>query len=73
MTVSQDNQPPIAGLIFGWERGLDPWHADGFPSDLRDYAPHQGTIRAEGWFGLDWCGNEIIFVQDGATWEEGQA
>ena len=59
------NHPPEHDwnvLVFKWERGLDPWHADAFPSEFR----HAGTTgeRRAGWLGLDWVGNAIIFVAD---------
>ena len=47
-----------------WERGSDPWHADAFPDEFKERAPHQGK-RAEGWYDIDWCGNVIGFVPDG--------
>jgi hypothetical protein len=47
-----------------WGRGKSPWHADAFPPELSDQAPEQG-MRSDGWFELDWCGNEIGWVPDG--------
>lgn len=68
MVVTADKKPPTGGLIYGWERGPDPWHQDAFPDELRDQAPHMGE-RSIGWFGLDWCGNIILFLPDGSEWE----
>ena len=50
------------GLVFRWERDLDPWHADAFPDEFK----HAGTggRRKAGWGGYDWAGNMIIFVAD---------
>lgn len=64
--VSETVQPPIGGMggsVWSWERGLDPWHEDAFPTELR----HVGTTgrRRAGWFALDHWGNPIGFVTDG--------
>ena len=68
--VRPDEKPPVGGMggsIHDWERGSDPWHRDAFPDEFKDSAPSQGA-RADGWYALDWCGNVIGFVADGATW-----
>lgn len=68
LIIDEHHAPPLAGMggsIHGWERGLDPWHKDAFPNELKDYAPHQGEQRKSGWHGLDLCGNVITFVADG--------
>ena len=73
LITGPDVQPPLKGLggsLHSWERGLDPWHADAFPAEFRQAAPHQGK-RENGWFGLDWCGNPITFVKDGTVFEIG--
>ena len=63
--IGKDTPPAgdWGGLVFSWERCLDPWHADAFPPEFR-YVGTTGP-RREGWEGLDWCGNCIIFVPDG--------
>jgi len=78
--VSKDKKPPVGGMggsIHDWERGLSPWHVDAFAttglSDKQlDNAICVGVakgvergVRQEGWFALDWCGNQIAFVPDG--------
>lgn len=63
-------KPPVGGMggsIHDWERGLSPWHRSAFPDELADQAPEQGDIT-EGWYALDWCGNQIGFIADGSTW-----
>ena len=67
MITGPNQKPPIGGMggsIHSWERGLDPWHRNAFPDELKGSAPNQGE-RKEGWCGLDWCGNWIHFVPDG--------
>lgn len=49
--------------VDSWERSLDPWHEDAFPDEFK-YAGTKGA-RAEGWMGVDWCGNPIVFIADG--------
>jgi hypothetical protein len=70
MIISETQQPPVGGMggsIHSWERSVDPWHADAFPSHLR-YAGTTGERKA-GWDGLDWCGNTVCFVPDGTEIE----
>lgn len=67
MIITTGKKPPTGGLIYDWERGLDPWHCDAFPDELKDQALHSGN-RTTGWFGLDWCGNQIVFAPDGSEW-----
>ena len=67
MTTSEHVKPPVGGMggsIHDWERALDPWHEDAFPDDLKSQAPNRGA-RVSGWMALDWCGNAILFIQDG--------
>jgi len=68
MKITSNKKPPIRGIIFDWERGLDPWHRDAFPDHLRDQAPNQSSNRETGWFGIDWAGNAIVFVPDKTEW-----
>lgn len=63
MIVDKDNPPDLTNAIDKWERGLDPWHRDAFPDEFK-YAGTTGK-RKGGWFGLDWCGNAIVFIPDG--------
>lgn len=49
-------------LINGKE--VDLWHKDAFPDELKHQIKDTGK-RREGWFGLDWCGNAIVFIPDG--------
>uniref|UniRef100_A0A6M3K5S7 Uncharacterized protein n=1 Tax=viral metagenome TaxID=1070528 RepID=A0A6M3K5S7_9ZZZZ len=64
MIVDKDHPPNLTNAIFKWERGLDPWHRDAFPDELKPQLKNTGK-RREGWFGLDWCGNAIVFIPDG--------
>lgn len=67
MTVSSTSHPPagiMGGSVHSYERGVSPWHADAFPDELKHAAPEKG-VRVEGWFALDFCGNEIAFFPDG--------
>ena len=52
-----------------WERGFSPWHRDAFPDEFKNRVPEQGK-RLEGWFGVDWCGNQIGWVPDGTKIDE---
>lgn len=66
--VQPNVKPPVGGMggsVHDWERGLDPWHRDAFPDKFKDSAPNQG-VRSNGWSALDWCGNVIGFLPDGA-------
>jgi hypothetical protein len=80
MITSKLQAPPVGGMggfIHSWERTADPWHRDAFKgtgltdADLDNAlvisleGPIRGGVRAEGWGGLDWCGNLICFVPDG--------
>ncbi len=67
MKVSESHHPPIGimgGSVHSYERGVSPWHIDGFPDELKWCAPERGK-RSSGWHALDWCGNEIGFFPDG--------
>lgn len=78
--VVDKNTPPqhdYYGLVFKWERGVDPFHTTAFPPEFR----HVGTegTRSSGWFGLDYWGNRIFFVADGTlldnelpAWDESE-
>ena len=63
-TTNKDLHPPIPDYGDHWERGTSPWHKDAFPEEFKSSAPEQGA-RKEGWYLIDWCGNEIGFVPDG--------
>ena len=60
-----ENNPPKKEYmsVDSWERSLDPWHEDAFPEEFRHIG--SGGIRKEGWMGIDWCGNPIVFIADG--------
>lgn len=69
--VGPGSPPPIGGMggsIHAWERSKDPWHCDAFPDEFKSQAPNQG-VRAEGWSGLDYWGNEIAWVADGVSFK----
>lgn len=70
MIVGPNNKPPLGGMggsIHDWERGTSPWHRNYFPSELADQAPEQDEL-VEGWYALDWCGNQIGFIADGENY-----
>lgn len=69
MTVSPDIKPFVSGFggtILDWERSLDPWHSDAFPSEFKGAAPRHGK-RRKGWMAVDAFGNSIMFLPDGAA------
>ena len=65
MTISENQKPP-PHPFYGdsYERGLDPWHEDAFPDDLRVKGLNIGQ-RKSGWFLNDDFGNAIQFIADG--------
>lgn len=68
--VTSEAQEPIIKGIFEpdhYERGLDPWHADAMPDEFKGNFP--SGERKAGWFGVDWCGNTVIWVPDGTEME----
>lgn len=66
MTVNEHTPPPENDFVYQWVRGLDPFHPDAFPPELRHQMPKQCN-RKSGWEGLDWVGNMIVFVADGTV------
>jgi hypothetical protein len=62
--VGFDSPPPVPFYGDHWERGVDPWHRDGFPDEFKDLAPSQSYPPGQGWLLIDWCGNVIGFVSD---------
>lgn len=70
MIISENCHPPVGimgGSVHSYERGVSPWHIDAFPDHLKMHAPEKG-MRKNGWYALDWCGNEIGFYPDGMEW-----
>lgn len=62
---------PLRGNVFGamsFERGKDPWHPEAFDeAHQRIFSMRsKAERRAEGWFALDFCGNVLAFIPDGA-------
>lgn len=53
----------MGGSVWDWERGLDPWHRDAFPDELKEQVPLCGE-RKEGWLALDAWGNVIGWQPD---------
>ena len=71
MKVTKDKHPQGMYMsVDHWERGLDPWHVDAFPDEFKDTPTFNRGARKEGWFGVDWVGNPILFVADGEVVEE---
>lgn len=66
MKVTGPEQKPAPHPFYGddYHRGKDPFHADAFPAEFQESAPHKGK-REEGWFLHDAWGNEIGFTPDG--------
>lgn len=61
-----ETQPPPPSNGDTWERGPSPWHKSAFPQEFQDMGV--GTpeeVRPMGWYLVDWCGNQIGWVQDG--------
>lgn len=68
MIVTSDTKPPLGlmgGSIHDWERGKDPFSRECMPDEFQDYFPNVPAAR--GWLALDYWGNAIGFVADGAT------
>lgn len=65
--TSETQEPPPNAATDRYERGLDPWHTDAFPDELKK----AGTTgeRKTGWYPVDWCGNVIGFIADGTEME----
>lgn len=61
----------MGGSIQGLERGLDPWHIEAFPDELKAQMEQVADVtrgeRKGGWFALDYWGNTIGFYRDGST------
>ncbi len=72
MKIVGPNQRPPPHPFYGEydRRGLDPWHKEGFPTELQAAAPRQSAERKSGWFLEDAWGNEIGFVLDGTPFNE---
>ena len=68
-TTSEKLRPPPTWYGDEYERSLDPWHRDAFPSELAHAAPNQATPRKSGWMALDGIGNPIGFFPDGTDVE----
>ena len=69
MKTSKTQKPP-PHIFYGdnYERGLDPWHEDAFPDELKYSALSTGK-RSEGWFLLDAWKNPIGFTPDGTEFK----
>lgn len=66
--VRADEKPPVGGMggsIHDWQRGTNPFARSAMPPEFQSRFPD--VPAAEGWLALDWCGNVITFVADGAT------
>lgn len=64
MIVDELNPPPYSYMCYGgsyWERSLDPWHPDAFPSEFNFKS---NSRRKGGWMLIDWIENPIGFVSD---------
>jgi hypothetical protein len=75
MIVDKDTPPPLRSAMsaVAWERCGDPFHVDAFKGtgvDLDKAICIGGEIskgvRREGWMALDWCGNPVGWIHDGA-------
>jgi len=69
--VSETQEPVILGIFQPdhYERGLDPWHVDAMPDKFKEMPNWNRGERAKGWFGVDWCGNTVVWVPDGTEIE----
>ena len=70
MTTNETQQPPENDFVTSWERSADPFHADAFPSEFKHAG--SGGERKQGWMGVDWCGNSVMFVPDGTEFTPGE-
>ncbi len=68
MIVNEHTKPANYLSVVNWERGTDPFHRSAMPKGFEQFA-NNGDL-ANGWFGIDWCGNQICFVRDGTEVEE---
>lgn len=68
-TTSEQLRPPPTWYGDEYERSLDPWHRDAFPTGLEEAAPNQTYPRKSGWMALDGVGNAIGFFPDGTEVE----
>ncbi len=66
LVVSETQQPAPIFWVDSWERGLDPWHADAFTGTPAQDMFVKTEPRKSGWYALDWCGNVVGFIPDGA-------
>lgn len=57
--IEELKPPPLPFYGDHWELGLDPWHIDAFPDELKGFAPNQNKKRNQVWLLIDWCGNVI--------------
>jgi hypothetical protein len=71
MIASPTQQPPLGlcgGSVHSYIRGTSPWHESAFPDDLKHAALERG-MPLHGWFGQDWCGNDIVWIPDGTEFK----
>lgn len=66
-TISESLMPPL-GRYDAFERGPDPFSRQCMPKEFQHLFPDAPQIM--GWWGLDWCGNVIGFIPDGATFRD---
>ncbi len=51
-----ESRPPF---VHRFVTGLDPWHRDTFPDELKDHAPHQTESRSSVWYMED-CWKNLV-------------
>lgn len=67
--ITADTKPPLGGMggsIHDWERSKDPFARECMPDEFQSYFPKKRA--STGWLALDYWGNAIGFVEDGAVW-----
>lgn len=70
-TISETQMPPIGGFggsAHQYERSPDPFARKFIPEHLQKYFPDAPPRM--GWLAIDWCGNVIGFVPDGAVFND---
>ena len=62
--IVSKNQEPIVSENYTVKRGLNPWHSEAFPEELK--CSINEYPRKEGWFIEDRCGNQVGFFPYGS-------
>ena len=68
MIIVSDSVKPPPHPFYGdsYRRGLDPFHSDAAPEELKENSVWRRGERMEGWFLLDAYDQEIGWIPDGS-------